>query len=261
VTPKHVKAAIQDSEFGRNTTNYKQYFVLAIISILLLTASMAYQWWQYQPKPSIKPSKPRLVDKTTKVLPIKNAVVTEADAVKIINPPVTHDDNLAVNNKVAVANDSVSVAASPVASKSNPTLIQQAAAPITKSDSLQISPKPVEVSVKPILETKQTLVEKRLEVTRSWLFSGQPSTMTIQIKSLPIDVKLDDELDRISQQVEIDHIYLYRKKQNGHIYNVILYGQFSQRSDALAALNNLPSNIKNNRPYLRTLAGINRDVE
>ena len=85
--------------------------------------------------------------------------------------------------------------------------------------------------------------------------------MTIQIKSLPIDVKLDDELDRISQQVEIDHIYLYRKKQNGHIYNVILYGQFSQRSDALAALNNLPSNIKNNRPYLRTLAGINRDVE
>ena len=261
VTPKHVKAAIQDSEFGRNTTNYKQYFVLAIISILLLTASMAYEWWQYQPKPSIKPGKPRLVDKTAKISPIKNAVVTEADGVKIINPPVTHDANLAVNNKLPVANGSVSVAASPVASQSNSALIQQAAAPITKSDSLQISPKPVEVPVKPILETKQTLVEKRLEVTRSWLFSGQPSTMTIQIKSLPIDVKLDDELDRISQQVEIDHIYLYRKKQNGHIYNVILYGQFSQRSDALAALNNLPSNIKNNRPYLRTLAGINRDVE
>lgn len=261
VTPKHVKAAIQDSEFGRNTTNYKQYFVLAIISILLLTASMAYEWWQYQPKPSIKPGKPRLVDKTAKISPIKNAVVTEADGVKIINPPVTHDANLAVNNKVPVANGSVSVAASPVASQSNSTLIQQAAASITKTDSLQISPKPVEVPVKPILETKQTLVEKRLEVTRSWLFSGQPSTMTIQIKSLPIDVKLDDELDRISQQVEIDHIYLYRKKQNGHIYNVILYGQFSQRSDALAALNNLPSNIKNNRPYLRTLAGINRDVE
>jgi septal ring-binding cell division protein DamX len=118
-----------------------------------------------------------------------------------------------------------------------------------------------EVPVKPILEIKKSLVERRLEVTKNWLFSGQPSTITIQIKSLPTEVKLDGELERISQQIDVDNIYLYQKQQNGHIYNVILYGQFSQRSDALAALNNLPASIKNNRPYLRTLAGINRDVE
>ena len=98
-------------------------------------------------------------------------------------------------------------------------------------------------------------------MTKNWLFSGQPSTITIQIKSLPTEVKLDGELERISQQIDVDNIYLYQKQQNGHIYNVILYGQFSQRSDALAAFNNLPASIKNNRPYLRTLAGINRDVE
>jgi MSHA biogenesis protein MshM len=93
----------------------------------------------------------------------------------------------------------------------------------------------------------------------------------LQIKSLPTDAKLngeqkkDDqlkaELDRISQQLEIDNIYLYRKIQNGETYTVILYGEFAERSEALAALKNLPTPIKNNKPYLRTFAGINKDID
>lgn len=45
------------------------------------------------------------------------------------------------------------------------------------------------------------------------------------------------------------------------MYTVILYGAFSQRIDALTALKDLPTPIKNNKPYLRTLAGIHKDVE
>ena len=93
----------------------------------------------------------------------------------------------------------------------------------------------------------------------------------MQIKSLQTDAKLvgeqkkkdqlKAELDKISQQLEIDNIYLYQKKQNGQIYTVILYGKFADRSEALAALKNLPVPIKNNKPYLRTFAGINKDIE
>ncbi len=42
VTPKHVKAAIQDSEFGRKPTNYKQYFYIAATIIALLLIFLIY---------------------------------------------------------------------------------------------------------------------------------------------------------------------------------------------------------------------------
>jgi septal ring-binding cell division protein DamX len=116
-----------------------------------------------------------------------------------------------------------------------------------------------------------SLVDKRLAVTKSLLLSGPSNTITLQIKSVLTDVKvsgeqgkdaqLKAELDKISQQLEIDNIYLYRKKQNSEMYTVILYGAFTRRSDALAALKDLPAQIKNNKPYLRTFAGINKDIE
>ena len=46
VTPKHVKAAIQDSEFGAKPANYKQYFLLAAVLVALLVAILGYVWWQ-----------------------------------------------------------------------------------------------------------------------------------------------------------------------------------------------------------------------
>lgn len=194
VTAKHVKVAIQDSEFGLNVTNYKKYFVYATILIAILSASMCYLWWQYQPKAMIKASVSKVENKTVEKL-----------------------------------------------------------------------------AVKKIEDSKQLLVDKRLELTKSWLFSGQPNAVTLQIKSLLTDAKISGEqlkdeqlkaeLDRIGRQLEIDNIYLYRKKQNGDTYTIILYGQFADRKDALTALQNLPIPIKNNRPYLRTVAGINRDIE
>lgn len=111
------------------------------------------------------------------------------------------------------------------------------------------------------IDVKQQLVDKRLEVTKNLLLSGPPNTITLQIKTLPSGEQLKTELDQIGQQLEIDNIYLYHKKQNGEIYTVILYGAFAQRNAAIAALRDMPSQIKNNRPYLRTLAGINKDIE
>ena len=248
VTPKHVKAAIQDSEFGRHASRYQQHYVWAIILLVFLTGALGYAWWQSSSKVKPIASIGSVENKSAKTSVVKKAdIAAEPQAVKMINPPVTQDANLKSSNTGAT-----SEIASPIVTPPSPTIATSVAPPMAKV---------VEVPVKPIIETKKSLVERRLEVTKNWLFSGQPSTITIQIKSLPTEVKLDGELERMSQQIDMNNIYLYQKQQNGHIYNVILYGQFSQRSDALAALNNLPASIKNNRPYLRTLAGINRDVE
>jgi type II secretory pathway predicted ATPase ExeA/septal ring-binding cell division protein DamX len=281
VTPKHVKAAIQDSEFGRKTTNYKQYFIWASLLIGLLASTIGYAWWQYQHQP-----------KTTAAVEVKNVVIkTPAVNPAAVAQPEKSKIEVPVanvvtsNTKIPAQTPRVTVpiameppaSANVAATSAQPTSAVQIANVLTQSATIQ-TPKVVEpIASIPVQETQantaeiKTLVDKRLEVTRNLLLSGQSSTITLQIKSLPTDANLSGEekkdtqlkaeLDRISQQLEINNIYLYRKKQNNEMYTVILYGAFAQRSEALAALQNLPLVIKNNKPYLRTFAGINRDIE
>jgi len=119
-------------------------------------------------------------------------------------------------------------------------------------------------------DTKQAFVNQRLEVTRKLLLTAKPETVSLQIQSVPAgqlpggqsqDELLKTELEKLSQQLEMDNIYLYRMHQNGGDYTVILYGVYEQRADAMKAMRDLPEPIKNNRPYLRTLAGVKKDIE
>jgi len=122
---------------------------------------------------------------------------------------------------------------------------------------------------KPTLEGAEGLVRQRLDAMSKLLKSAKPETVLLQIKSVPnavsTDEKVEDaqlvtELESLSRQVEVDNIYLYRMRKADGLYTVVLYGAYAQRADALDALKSLPPSIKNNRPYLRTLAGINKDI-
>jgi septal ring-binding cell division protein DamX len=122
----------------------------------------------------------------------------------------------------------------------------------------------------PVVDAQQLFVNQRLQATNSLLLNAKPQTILLQIKSvssaLPAtnqvqDALLKTELEKLGQQLEMDNIYLYRMHQGGGIYTVILYGAYAQREDALKALKELPLEIKNNQPYLRTLAGVKKDIE
>ena len=221
VTPKHVKAAIQDSEFGAKPANYKQYFLLAAVLVALLVAILGYGWWQ-----NIHQKQHQLNDKVNVSESISNKLSTNTTTASLV--------------KLSASN-------------------VPSGTPTYTASTLMAAPTQA-------VDAKQLLVDKRLEASKSWLLKGLPTTVTLQIKSLPSKNPLKDdaliaEVDRVGQQLEIDNIYLYRKKQNGELYTVILYGSYGERNEALAALKNLPSQIKNDRPYLRTLAGINKDIE
>ncbi len=281
VTPKHVEAAIQDSEFDRKPTNYKQYFLLATVLIGILATSLAYVWWQsqYQSKVATEASAKKAGNYPAKTLPVKDsamAVKTEmSNIVKLAasandvsamvananpNPNVNPDANVTASTKISTGSTAAFAAAINLpllADTVSQAVIQPVTPSSTKPNAEIMMQKPTE---KPI-DGKQQLVDKRLEVTKSWLFSGHPNTITLQIKSLPSDEQVKTELDQIRQVLEIDNIYMYHKKKNGEIYTVILYGEFAKRKEAVAALRSLPSQIKKNGPYLRTLAGISGDIE
>lgn len=269
VTPKHVKAAIQDSEFGRKTTNYKQYFIGASLLIALLAVAMGYAWWQYQHQPKMaavtKAGAKKVADE---VAPTKKVIIIPPAKAETETPATTDDAALVTNTPVTAPPSEVAatqpftappVAVTPTDKKQVEVLAAavvastQASATITKVSAIK------------------NLVTERLEITKSHLFSSSPSTLTLQIKSVPTGPKLNVgqkkedqlkyELEKTSQQLDIDNIYLYQKKQNDQTYTVILYGDYADRNAALEALKNLPAPIKNNKPYLRTFAGINKDIE
>ena len=207
VTVKHVNAAIQDSEFGRNAGNLKQYFsskstLLAIMAIGLLAALLAYAWKQSSQNQA--PANATSFNQSAQIEP--------------------QQSNL---QKVPVINTG------------------------TGAPTTTLTP----------VDAKQQMVNSRLEATNQWLKNGSPNTITLQIMTSSEESQLKNELEVLSRQLELDKLYLFRKKQNNANLNVFLYGAFSERSEALAALQSMPVQIKNNHPQLRTLAGINKELE
>ncbi len=250
VTPKHVNAAIQDSEFaeslyGQKFNRYKQLAVWLLCLLVIVSGVLvATMMWQRssasqgdaivaaQPAPSAMP---------------KQATV-EPVIVKPSPPPAVKQSAVAVTNTQMKVNDFSALTNSP-ATLSNVAV----------------------VSDKSGVESKGAdgLVSQRLGAMNKLLQNAKPETVLLQIKSVPNaassggqveDAQLVAELESLSRQVEVDNIYLYRMRKADGLYTVVLYGAYAQRSDALEALKNLPADIKNNRPYLRTLAGISKDI-
>jgi len=154
-----------------------------------------------------------------------------------------------------------------------PTTVRSSDAPAKMAEAPVVMPQAAPVAVtaqanqaQPVLDNQQAFVNQRLAVTQKLLQTAKPETATLQIRSVPeeqpsADNTLKTELEKLGQQLEMDNIYLYRMHQNGGVYTVILYGAFAQRDEAIKALKDLPEQIKSNRPYLRTFAGVKKDME
>lgn len=54
---------------------------------------------------------------------------------------------------------------------------------------------------------------------------------------------------------------MYRTKVNNQPFLSVLYGSFANRFEASQALKKLPEEIQKNRPQLRTIAGIQKEIQ
>ena len=212
VTPKHVHAAVHDSEFGLKPKWYQAGFA---------KARTKYAWW-------------------VMLLVAITGLGALAAAFLYTNESQTK----------------------PVVSVESK--------PAKKSTELAVVTASTADAAPTVIDAQQLLVNQRLQATESLLSSTSPETISLQIQTVPAvaaegeqrqDAMLKTALENLRRQLEMDNIYLYRMQQNNSVYTVILYGAFAQRTDALNALNGLPVEIKNNQPYLRTLAGVKKDIE
>ncbi len=234
VTPKHVKAAIKDSEFGSKARAIPMPYLWGVASLILLAGALVIIWPSIDFAKATHNSSPLVANHTheTKGLGNKQSAVS-----------VNTSDIQKVDSKTLVG---------PI--KGNPLAINVANA---KPDQDQSSFNLPHASV----TSTEEFVRKRFEASKIWLETSTPNTVTLQIMTITNDDQLKTQLEILNRQLDGDKIYLYRKNQDDQHYTVVLYGAYQQRAEALSALEALPLTIKDNNPQIRTIAGINRDIQ
>jgi septal ring-binding cell division protein DamX len=110
-------------------------------------------------------------------------------------------------------------------------------------------------------QVNQDILSARLAATNTWLASQNPNTVTIQLMGASSDAQLKNDLEILSQQVELDNIYVYRTKVNNLPFLTVLYGSFASRVEAMQALKKLPLALQKNKPQLRTIAGVLQETK
>jgi type II secretory pathway predicted ATPase ExeA len=113
--------------------------------------------------------------------------------------------------------------------------------------------------------TGQTIVidilQRRLEVTQNWLNQQPLSTVTIQFMGGGDDAQMRTQLEELARQIELDNIYVFRTKVNGRAFLSAAYGSYTNRDEAVRALQTLPKIVRANRPQLRTIGGIQQEIK
>ena len=105
------------------------------------------------------------------------------------------------------------------------------------------------------------LLESRLAATREWLISEAHTNLSIQLMGTNDPEQLKDLLNGIGKFVEINKVFVYRTVARQKPSLTVLYGSFDNRRAAVEALDKLPESLKSNRPILRTVQGIRAEIK
>ena len=224
VTPKHVQAAIADSEFGLEASKRQakklQAFMWAALLLLGLVLGYAVSTWSQ-----------------------KSAISEPTSLAKQTEPAVKPASAKKTEPNVSLAT-----------SDAKPIQMPQTI-PVVAPEAM-----PVNATATPTQNQQDDILTRRLNATITWLASQAPTTVSIQFMGATSDEHLKNDLEKLSSQLELDNIYVYRTKVNNLPFLSVLYGSFTNRFEASQALEKLPVEIKKNRPQLRTIAGVLKET-
>ncbi|HUO43852.1 MAG TPA: AAA family ATPase [Burkholderiales bacterium] len=244
--PKHIKAAVRDSEFSqyKSPARHPRTQLILVLSLLAIGAGAGitgYALFRAHNNAVIHSLPPPAAGTIT-------PSTTEAPPAVSANPvpPSSH------------ITPTPGVPAPPIAAAVTP------AKPVMAASSQPIHP-PRENAVSadspqpPAVGGNDTL-EARTAATLSWLAQQDKTVYTIQLLGTGQPQQLKQHLNVIGKYVEINDIFVYRTLVNQKPWLTVLYGSFSDRRSALAALAALPAPLKAYRPYLRTVQGIRAET-
>ena len=239
VTPKHVKAAIRDSEFGAEQLKRgnSRKLMLAAFAILLLGLVLGYlvNLWQNQSQQPAAVTATDAIESTETTMP-------SANAVEAVTEPIAEPGEM------------------------SPQAAQESVARTEGQPSVVIQPETMPETAASAAGDLQSnagndILERRLSVTQQWLSQKPASTVSIQLMGSANDTQLRRQLESLAGQLELDNLYVYRTQVNNAPFLTVLYGSYVDRLAAQEAMRQLPAGLRSYRPHLRTIGGILQETK
>lgn len=240
IQSKHVKAAIEDSEFSQNSRAQHWRQAGIAVAILLVLSVIAAGIWlaksgtsnavTHQATPAAAVAIAG-TDKPRQAAPLPPATATETVKAKTALAPIAAppNDNAAVTPEPAKPVEAASTATS-------------ATSPLASN------------MVDPSLQ-------QMLNVSRAWLANQKPQAFSLQLALLETDpVQISRYMHRIQSLMNPQEIHLYPTRIGEHARIGVLYGSFAKRSDAILMQKKLLE-IHDHQPQLRTMMGIKNEIE
>ena len=244
VRPKHIAAAVRDSEFSQDAgpqprprylwgaAAFAAGALLGIAGYVLIGPGM-----QRSPQPAAA---------TLPGTPL-NRPAAQAE----VQPPVA-----ALAAVQPIESYSKSPAAGP--SKASPTSIE--ASPLARAAGGGAPVVGQARAAETATSVGSDVLETRLAATEKWLATQPNNLYSIQLLGTPDATQLKLHLNELSKFIEMNKIFVYRTLANGRPLLTVLYGTFSDRRSAQDVLDKLPEALKANRPILRTVGGIRDEL-
>jgi len=225
VTPKHVRAAIRDSEFGaaqaRQKTNFRWYAgTAAILMVCMSLGYLVFFFWGNETPGTAAENSARVLEN---VSPSAHAAVRDQ-----------------------------AQAATPIAQTGNSSVtVKPTSKPSEKNESPEAA----------VSAEAAGLLEKRLAAGQAWLDQSPETQVTVQFMGGADDSQMEAQLVTLGRQLDLNKIYLFRTTEGGRPFTIATYGSYPSWNAGAQARRQLPGSMQVNQPKLRSAGGIIKETK
>lgn len=119
---------------------------------------------------------------------------------------------------------------------------------------------PMPTSAPAIASGSESVLEQRLRKTTQWLAESDGNRVTIQLLGSYDAKLLENDLRMIGKLIDPDRVFVYRTVAGLKPAYTVVFGSYRTRSEATQAIEALPSPLKTNGPYYRTVRSIRAEI-
>ncbi|MCO4758379.1 MAG: SPOR domain-containing protein, partial [Oceanospirillaceae bacterium] len=150
------------------------------------------------------------------------------------------------------------VVVEPASKPADKPLVVERSAPISK-DTAPAASTPEAITHKPVAEAKKDKVPRtaRILADEKVLLALPASNYTLQLLGAREKESIERFLRAYSQ---LEGVRSFATLFKGKPWYVVVYGSFSDRKQAIAAVKTLPARLKKQRPWARSMKGIHSDI-
>lgn len=249
---KHVKAAVEDSEFfhAGHRRLWRRVLTAAAIALLSISAA-AGTWFVLQSKG--QPTVP--LGASNKISAVPTSAIEAAPAAIVTSSNAESDDahRIAADTTLGSEGETKAQPLMPSTETSTQTLSPtQLTTPIANHAELPAKPQSAIAVLTPL--------RAMLNESEAWLATQAPQTYTLQLALVTIDsAQINHYLDKLQPHIKRQEIHFYPTLIRERAQLGVLYGSFSRRSDAVLVQKELAASYKM-QAQLRTVSGLNNEI-